>query len=203
MRSCCGSSGSRADRVSIEALVARYGLAALLVGSGIEGEAVVVAGGLLAHQGFFSLPAAMAASSVGSFAADQAWFAFGRRFREHRWVAKARAKPTFARALSALERYPIGFIFAFRFVYGFRTVSPIAIGTTQVRARTFLLVNAVAAAVWGSAFSAIGFFFGDAFEELVGKLRPHGPKLWGMVAALVVAGMVAGVVTHLRRARRP
>lgn len=188
--------------MSIEALVARYGLGALLVGAGLEGEAVVVAGGLLAHQGLIPLAGAMAAAALGSFAADQAWFAFGRRFREHRWVAKARAKPAFARALATLERYPIGFIFAFRFIYGLRTVSPIAIGTTRVPARTFLGVNAVAAVIWGVTFSAVGYLFGNAFERLIGKLHPHGRDLWWIVAGLVAAGAAVGLGVRWWRGRR-
>ena len=189
--------------MSIEALVAHYGLPALLVGAGIEGEAVVVAGGLLAHQGLIPLPGAMVAASVGSFAADQAWFAVGRRFRTHRWAAKAQAKPAFARALEALERHPIGFIFAFRFIYGFRTVSPIAIGTTRVPARLYLAVNAVAAVIWGVTFSAVGYLFGNAFERLLGKLHPHGRELWWIVAGLVAAGAVIGAGFHWWRGRRP
>ena len=117
-------------------------------------------------------------------------------------MAKAQAKPTFARALAALERHPVGFIFAFRFIYGFRTVSPIAIGTTRVSARLFLLVNAVAAVIWGVTFSAVGYLFGDAFERLVGKLHPHGRDLWWVVAGLVAAGVVIGAGLHWWRGRR-
>ena len=187
--------------MTIEALVARYGLGALVVGAGLEGEAVVIAGGLLAHQGVVPLSGAMAAAALGSFAADQAWFAIGRRFRDHRWVRKAREKAAFARALAALERHPIGFIFAFRFIYGFRTVSPIAIGTSAVKARTYLAVNAPAAILWAVTFSAVGYLFGNAFERLVGRLHPHGAKLWWIVAGLVAAGMVVGALHWWRRKR--
>lgn len=187
--------------MTLAALVARYGLGALFVGAGLEGEAVVVAGGLLAHQGLFPLAGACVAAACGSFAADQAWFAVGRRFRNHRWVEKARGKAAFAKALAALERHPVGFIFAFRFIYGFRTVSPIAIGTSEVRARLFLLINAGAAIVWGITFSLVGYLFGNAFERLVGRLRPHGHKLWWIVAGLVAAGLVVGAV-HWWRGRR-
>ena len=201
---CCGSWASpcETDTVSIEALVARFGLPALFLGSGLEGEAVVVAGGLLAHQGLVPLGGVMAVTAAGSFVADQAWFAFGRRFRNHRWVARARAKPAFARALAALERHPIGFIFAFRFIYGLRTISPIAIGTTGVRARLFLAVNAVAAAIWGMTFSAIGYLFGREFEAWVGRLHPHGRTLWVIVTGLILTGLTAGAVYWLRRRPR-
>jgi len=188
--------------LSIEALVARYGLLAIGVGAGIEGEAAVVAGGLLAHQGLFPLGGAMAAAVLGSFAADQGWFAVGRRFREAHWVVRARGTAAFARALRALERHPVGFVFAFRFVYGLRTVSPIAIGTSAVPARLFLLVNAAAALVWGVLFSAIGYLFGGAFERVAGRLRPHGTTLWWIVAALVAAGAIGAWLWRRRCASR-
>lgn len=188
--------------MSIETLVQHYGLAALFVGAGLEGEAVVVAGGLLAHQGLVPLPGAMAVAAGGSFLADQIWFAIGRRMRDHRWVARARGKPAFARALAALERHPIGFIFAFRFIYGLRTISPIAIGTTGVRARTFVLVNAVAAVIWGCVFTVVGYVFGREFEGWIGKLKPQGRDLWLIVGGLVVAGLVVGGVYWLRNRRR-
>ena len=85
--------------MTIEAIVAKYGLAALFAGAALEGEAAVVAGGVLAHQQYFPLWAAMIAAATGSFCADQAWFFAGRRMRDHRWVAAARARPAFARAL--------------------------------------------------------------------------------------------------------
>ena len=185
--------------MTIAALAARYGLAALFVGAGLEGEAVAVAGGLLAHQGVFALPAACAAAVGGSLLADQIWFTLGRRFRDHRWVARVRATAAFARAVATLERHPIGFIFGFRFVYGLRTVSPVAIGTSQVPGRTFRLVNAGSAAVWGTGFTLLGYLAGNAVERWLGKLHPHGLRLWWIVGGLVAAGLVAGAVLWWRR----
>src|SRR5690242_20928624 len=84
--SCSGNSTSRADgQVSIEAIIARYGVVAVFAGAGFEGETAAVAGGLLAHQGYFALPSAMAAAAAGSLVADQIFFLLGRRFRAHRW----------------------------------------------------------------------------------------------------------------------
>ena len=161
---------------------------------------MVLAGGLFAHEGMLSLPGAMIAAASGSFVADQAFFAAGRRFRNHRWVQRAQAKPAFAKALDTLERHPIGFIFVFRFLYGLRTVSPIAIGTTQVPARTFLWINAVAAAVWGVLFTGLGYVFGTGIAELLGRYRPHGRQwLWVALAALVLGTVVAAVRWWRRR----
>ena len=178
--------------MSIEALVARWGVAAVFAGAALEGEAAVTAGGLLAHQGLISLPGAMVAAALGSFAADQFWFAFGRRFRGHRWVVAIRGRPAFQRAVALVERRPVGFIFTFRFLWGLRTVSPIAIGTTNVSQRLYAGVNLASAAVWGVLFSTIGFLFGEAFEEVMGRLR-HDARLWWLVGGLLAAGVAFGI----------
>lgn len=173
--------------MSLEAIIAEYGLAALFLGAGVEGETVVLAGGLLAHRGLVSLPGAMAATAAGSFVADQLFFTAGRHFRDYGWVRRMHQRPVFARALGWLESYPVGFIFAFRFFYGFRTISPVAIGTSKVSMRLFVIINAVAAAVWGIAFTTIGYLFGHQFEELLARLLPDTRDLL-MLAAIAVAG---------------
>jgi len=177
--------------MTIESIIQHYGLIALFAGAGIEGETVVVAGGLLAHKGLFSLPGAMAAAAAGSFVADQIFFSLGRYFRDKPWVRRAREKPIFERALGLLERYPIGFIFAFRFIYGFRTISPIAIGTTKVSTKLFVMINLVAAIVWGIVFTGIGYLFGHSFEKLIERFLPDKH------AILIVGGVIVVVASLL------
>jgi membrane protein DedA with SNARE-associated domain len=181
--------------VQLEPLIIRYGLIAILLGAGIEGEAVVVTGGVLAHRGLVPLWPACLCAAIGSCAVDQAWFALARRFRDNRWVARARAKAAFAKALRLLERHPTAFILGFRFIYGIRTVSPIAIGTSHVPARKFVPLNMLAAAVWGPAFTLIGYWFGAAIDPLLDRMlgKAH-------VVMLVIAAMLAAaLLIHLAR----
>lgn len=180
--------------------MARYGLAAIFLGAGLEGETVVIAGGLLAHQGTVPLAGAIAAAATGSFAADQLFFLAGRRWRDHALVRRVTARPAFARALAAFERHPAGFIVAFRFLYGLRTISPIAIGTTQVPARRFVLLNAAAAVIWGALFTTLGYLFGHGIEGLFGRLRPGGHTLL-LVAGGVLAAAAVVQIVRWRRGR--
>ena len=182
--------------MSLAAVIVRYGLPALFLGAGFEGETVVVIGGILAHKGLVSLPGAMAATAAGSFAADQLFFLIGRKASGWRIVERLRANPLYGKALEWLERYPIGFIFAFRFIYGFRTISPFAIGTSRVPARLFLVVNAIAAMVWACTFTALGFVFGKAAERMLGRYMP-GPR--GILIAIGVAAVLAIAVHFGRR----
>lgn len=188
-------------RISLAPLIARYGVLAIFVGAGVEGEAVVVSGGVLAHKGLLPFWQVAVAAAAGSFLADQIWFFAGRFSRDRPWVRRLTARPAFSRALELLERHSIGFILAFRFIYGMRTVSPIAIGTSKVPIRRFLLFNAIAAALWGPAIAGIGLGLGQAIEPLLHRLR--SPWVIGAAALLVIgAAAIAWWVARRRTVQR-
>jgi membrane protein DedA with SNARE-associated domain len=184
--------------VTLEAILTQYGLAALFLGAGIEGETVVVLGGVMVHRGLIAYPAAIAAAALGSFIADQIFFALGRRFRDHRYVRRAQQKAAFRRAIDVFERRPVLFVFGFRFLYGLRTVSPIAIGTTELPASRFMAINALAAMVWATVFVTLGYLFGQGIEAAFGRVRDVGHVLVPALAVLLLVGLVA----HLRHRRR-
>ncbi|WP_394664228.1 DedA family protein [uncultured Sphingomonas sp.] len=177
--------------LSIEAIVARYGVAAIALGAGLEGETAVVTGGILSHQGLVAWPAAFLAAAIGSFLADQVFFTIGRRARDGRWVGKLRKRRVYTRVTKLMERYPVGFIFAFRFLYGLRTISPVALGTSHVSTRLFVAVNAASALCWAAIFTGIGYLFGEAFHELAARYRPTLPHIL-MAAGLVMVAATIG-----------
>lgn len=174
--------------MTIEALIARYGLGALLLGAGMEGETVVILGGIMVQRGTLPFAGAILAAAIGSFIADQLFFAAGRRFRDHPRVRRWSAKPAFARALTAFERHPTLFVFAFRFLYGLRTVSPVAIGTTRLPLARFMLLNGSAALLWATIFVSIGYWFGHGLSELIGRWLPSWQVLAGGGVAILLLG---------------
>jgi membrane protein DedA with SNARE-associated domain len=187
--------------MTIGVLIARYGLAALFVGAGIEGEAVVVTGGILAHKGLLPLWGAMVVAALGSCLADQLWFVAGRYCRHYRWVQDLIRRPAFARAITFLERHPTAFIFGFRFVYGMRTVSPIAIGTTRIPARRFVPLNMLSAAIWGPLFTLLGYVFGRAIDPLLHRFQSGFALV--LAAVLVVGALGLAIFWLVRRRAAP
>ena len=181
--------------MSLAAIVARYGLPALFLGAGFEGETVLVIGGILAHKGLVSLPGAMTATAAGSCIVDQVYFWIGRKASGWRLVERLKRNPVYGRAMGMIERYPIGFTFAFRFIYGFRTISPFAIGTSRVPTRLFVIVNIVAAIVWACSFTLLGYVFGREAERWLGKIEPT-PTTFAIAAGLVI---VAALAFHFLR----
>jgi membrane protein DedA with SNARE-associated domain len=160
--------------VALDALIIRFGLPAVLVGAGIEGEPFAIAGGFLAHRHLLPLGGAMLAAGIGAVAIDQMWFLAGRYARRSRWVRGATERPVFAKMLGLIERHPAPAILSFRFAYGVRAVAPVAVGASQVPAAHYVLLNLLAAAVWAPAFTLAGYLFGRSIDRLSPAAAPVG-----------------------------
>jgi len=172
--------------MTFELMIARYGLIGVCLGAGIEGETAVMAGGVLAHQHLATLPSVTIAAAVGSFIADQCFFSAGRHFRDRKYVQKVLDKPAAHHAISLLERYPNGFILAIRFLYGIRTLSPIAVGASEIGRTRFMVLNGVAAIFWAILFAAIGYELGDGLKSLFRHIHPVGDVLLGALGVAAI-----------------
>jgi len=176
----------------MEELIGQWGYPAILLGTFFEGETVLVLGGFAAHQGFLRLDLVMACAFIGSFCGDQLWFWIGRRFGR-RWLDAHPGKaPAIERVSRMLDRWGAWFVLSFRFLYGLRSVSPVAIGLSSISALRFAVLNLVAAAVWSVSVGALGYFGGNAVEAVLGRLQYWEHRL---LAALAIA--LAGYGVHL------
>lgn len=183
--------------MSIESLIASWGLPAIAIGAAVEGETVVMVGGAMAHRGLIELWPAVAAAALGSFAGDQAWFLAARRFRDHPRIRRLRAGRAFARAQEVFDRHPTPFVFGFRFVAGMRTVSPIAIGATDYPAVRFAAINALSATIWALLFVGLGYGLGHGLAALFGEITPIAHLLAAMVGAVLVGFVLYRAVAAL------
>lgn len=172
----------------MEHFLASYGVIGVFIGSAFEGQTAVIVGGLLAKQHLLALWSVVLSATAGSGLIDQLLFVAGRRFRDHRLVLRATEQAAFAKALSFIERYPISYILAFRFLFGLRLVSPIAIGVSQVPTWRFVVLNLVAAVLWAVVFTAVGYGAAGALHRLF-----HGHHAGRMTLA-VAGGLIVGVV---------
>ena len=184
--------------MNIEEVLASYGIWAVAFGAALEGETVVIIGGLLVHRGTLALIATLAAASAGAFLADVLFFTIGRHFGSSGRVSRLRKHPAFQRALRSFERHPLLFIFAARFLYGLRTVSPLAIGTTDIRFSRYLVICACAAIVWAALFITVGYTVGQTIEALFGKVRSAEKVI---IPAALIFLVIGFLLRHLVRRR--
>jgi membrane protein DedA with SNARE-associated domain len=88
----------------------------------------------------------------------------------------------------------------FRFFYGLRTVSPFAIGMSDVPTRRYLTLNLIGATAWAAVVSYLGYFLGETAEALLGQLRRYELGIFAAIAA--VGTILWGVHLGSRRRQR-
>ena len=132
----------------MEQFLQHYGYWAVLLGTAVEGETILILAGFAAHRGYLDLPPVILAAFVGSLVGDQFFFFLGRRHAE----AFIRRRPSWAARLEQarrlMERYPTPLVLGFRFLYGLRTIVPFAIGISRISVARFVLLNAAGALAW-------------------------------------------------------
>ena len=136
------------------------------VWTALEGETFVIFAALAAQQGHLNIAALFSAAWLGSFCGDQVFFFIG-RFSGTRIVKRYPSlKPKLDKALGWLEKYATMFILSYRFMYGIRNVSGIAIGMSRLPWKRFVWLNLAAAFIWAFVFCGAGYFFGDVIQHL-------------------------------------
>lgn len=187
--------------MSLEELLQTWGYAAILVGTFLEGETIVIFAGIFASQGLMSLPLVFITALFGTFFGDQVYFTIGKRWGSRLLYSRPNLKRKTRSVFRLLKKYETGFILSFRFVYGLRNVSPFVIGMNGVPHPRFAFLNFIAAFVWATIFAGGGYVLGVTLESMLGKL--HGVILLVILGVVVLLSVVSITVNRLRGNRDP
>ena len=169
--------------MNLPGFISEYGYWAVLAGTLLEGESMLLLAGFAAHRGLLDVQAVAAVAVLGGFLGDQAFFFAGRWWgpallaRKPGWAAPA------ARAKELLAKYDIPVILGVRFMYGLRVVLPFTIGMSGIPVLRFQLLNLVGAALWACTGVALGYLLGDAAERVFGDLQTYEGWALGAIAA--------------------
>lgn len=188
----------------MEQFIADFGYWAVLAGTFFEGETVPVLAGFAANEGILRLDLVMLCAFIGSFCGDQLWFWVGRRYGKT-WLAKhPKSAAAAERVGRLLDRWGDWFVLSFRFLYGLRAVSPVAIGLSSISAIRFATLNMISAAVWAVTVGSLGYLFGQAIEGMMGRLKVWEHRILAALAiALVVYGIHRLVRARLKKKEAP
>ena len=183
----------------LERLIDTYGYWAILVGTFFEGETVLILGGFFASRGYLNLPWVLLVAFIGSLCGDQLFFFLGRKYsgrilaRLHSWQNRI------DRVHKLLERFQTSLIIIYRFMWGFRSVTPFVIGTSPIPYRRFILLNVLAALLWALAIGTGGYLFGSALQAFMGDLKKYEFEI---LIAVATTGLGIWIIHFSRRRRQ-
>ena len=178
---------------------------ALLAGSlgvPIPEEAVIIAGGVLAHEEVVRWEFALPVCLIGVLSGDIVLYWVG-----HHWGLQVLAwrpvrhvlTPERAQTLiEAYRRHGVKIVFAARHVIGLRAPSFLMAGTVRIPFWKFFAIDAGSALVGVSFSFGVAYFLTDHLKEILTNV--HRVERW--IAVIVLAAGVAALVVIVRRKSR-
>ena len=184
--------------MTLEAIISTYGYVAIAIGTFLEGETILILGGLAAHRGYLELHWVIGCAFLGTLFGDQLYFFIGRLKGKALLDKRPGWKSKSEKVFTLLDRHQVLLILGFRFLYGFRTVTPFLVGISGISPYKFLILNIIGAGVWAIAIGVLGYLFGHSLEILLGDLKRYELLIFTVLAVmgLVVWGY------HWRKNRR-
>lgn len=162
----------------LQQFLQEFGYFALFLGTFFEGETILVLAGFLAFRGYMDLKLVMIVAFLGSYAGDQLWYFLGRKHGRKLLARKPRWQLMGDKALEHIRKHPDIWVLSFRFVYGLRTVMPVAIGLSGYPPGRYLLLNGIGAAIWAIALATAAYHFGAVLEGLLGSVKSMSCGYW-------------------------
>ena len=140
----------------------------------------------------------MAIGLAGTYGSDAVYFFLGRK-RGKKWLNRNAHYRNNAELIDhRIDKYPILIFLVYRFMYGFRTIIPMVIGTSRTKTSKFLILSAISTIIWGVAYGALGYLFGEVIKTRLSHIENIEKYIIGI---LLLLGLVYYLLYRIRNRR--
>lgn len=164
----------------------------LFLGFFFPGDSLLFVAGVLAAQGFFSLPLLVFLLFIAAVTGNMVGYSFGRYVgpkiftREDSLLFR---KSHVVKAQMFYDKYGAKMIVLARFVPIVRTFAPIVAGVGKMRYITFMIYNVVGAFLWTVCLTTASYYLGSKIENIDRYLLP-------IVLGIIVVSVLPGVYEY-------
>jgi membrane protein DedA with SNARE-associated domain len=190
----------------VTAFVTQHGLPLLFAAVAVEsfgvpvpGETALIAFGVLASQGRYSIVVVIAVAAAAAIIGDNLGFwLIGRRggralIARYAWVRR-RAERVLPRAEALIARHGGRAVFFGRFVSVLRETIAWVAGLAGMSWPRFLFWNAAGGVIWASGVALLAYFGGKALADTASR--------YGLYAGIAIAAIVVLILTASKLATR-
>jgi len=180
-----------------------YGYLVIFIGTFIEGEVVLIAGGFLIHDGYLDFKVMILIATLAAIIGDNIFYWIGRSQRMgkmHPWVARFLnfiGEHQLFKGEEFVRRHGGKLVFFVRFLYGLRFAGAMTAGYLAMGFKRFFLFNLIGSFAWALIIGGIGYLFVQSLDLVV-----KGEKLAKFGLLLVIAGLIAIYFITRRKKRK-
>ena len=177
--------------------LATYGYIGLFLYSLGGGFVALIGAGVLSFMGKMDLTTSMLIAFSANALGDVMLFYMARYQKSMMMEGLRKHRRKLALSHVMMKRYGSWIILFQKFVYGIKTLIPIAIGLTKYDFKKFAILNVASSAVWALAFGFGSYYSGSALIKLAELI---GDKPW--IAPLILVTFGGSLWLYMEKATK-
>jgi len=174
-----------------------YGYIILFLYSFGGGMVALIAAGVLSYAGKLDLTTSLAVAFLANTLGDMLLFYMGRYNKEQIMPYVHKHKRKLALSHILMKKHGWVIVFLQKYIYGVKTLIPIAIGLTKYNQNKFFILNIAAAFLWTLVIGLTSFYSGEAVMKLVDIIseKPY-------IAPMILFGFAGSIWFYLKYATK-
>ena len=177
--------------------LATYGYIGLFLYSLGGGFVALIGAGVLSYMGKMDLTTVMIVAFTANTLGDIMLFYMARYQKSMMMEGLRKHRRKLALAHVMMKKHGSWIVLIQKFVYGIKTLIPIAIGLTKYDFKKFFILNIIGAGIWALVFGLGSYYSGDFLMQLAGIISE---KPWIAPIILVVFG--GGLWLYMEKATK-
>ena len=175
-----------------------YGYIILFFYSLGGGFFALAAASVLSSMGKMDLIITIAVAIIANFIGDQALLLFTRSNKKQMmdYLKKHRRKLAYSHLL--MKKYGAWVIFLQKYIYGVKTLVPIAIGLTRYNAVKFGILNFTAAVVWALIIGISSYMGGKTVLSILDKTKDN-PWIMPLIGVIIISALAFLITRAVRK----
>jgi len=172
----------------MEELIKDWGYIVLFLYSFGGGFVALVVAGILAYSGELNILIVLVVAGVANFIGDQFLFTIARNNKDTAKKMMAKHRRKIAMAHLMMRKYGSMVVFLQKYIYGIKTLIPLAMGLTKYDYKRFIVFNFLATIVWTLLIGISSYMLGELVYTYIDEFKTYGLVVVGIILLSVLYG---------------
>lgn len=161
----------------MEELIKDWGYIILFLYSFGGGFVALVVAGILSYSGELNIVVSILVAGTANFIGDQFLFTLARKNKHQAKQMMQKHRRKIALSHLMMRKYGTWVIFLQKYIYGIKTLIPLAMGLTKYDYKKFMFFNILATALWSLVVGVSAFMLGEVVYTYIDELKSIAPFL--------------------------
>lgn len=158
----------------MEEFISEWGYIALFLYSFGGGMLALAIAGVFSFTGELNIYYVILVASISNFIGDQFLFLIARNNKSYAKSMMSKWGRKIALTHLLMRKYGVWILFIKKYIYGIKTLVPLAMGLTKFDFKKFSFYNFIASFVWGIVVGSIAYFLGQIFLDSLEEYKNIG-----------------------------